>query len=72
MGLLLRGDEFVTTEALNARTLFRLMSLARGGPLLINGLRLHHDELAVLAEEAQRTGRPVWPHRRTAKVVVAN
>jgi hypothetical protein len=61
MALVLKGGEFVATEALSASTLSKLMSLASRKPLLINGLELHHQDLAMLAEEAQRTGQPVWP-----------
>lgn len=61
MALVLKGSEFVATEALSARTLSGLMSLARRQPVLVNGLELHHQDLAILAEEAQRTGQPVWP-----------
>lgn len=61
MALVLRGGEFIATEALSASTLSGLSSLARHRPLIINGLELRHQELAKLAEEAQRTGEPVWP-----------
>ena len=65
MALVLRGEEFIATEALSASTLCGLMGLARRRPLLINGLELHHQDLATLAEEVQRTGHPVWPGHRT-------
>jgi hypothetical protein len=61
MGLILRGGEFITTEALNAGTLARLSELAVRRPLVINGIELQQHELAKLTEEAQRTGQPVWP-----------
>ncbi len=61
MALVLRGGEFIATEALSASTLSGLMSLARHQPLVINGLELHHEDLAKLAEEVQLTGQPVWP-----------
>jgi hypothetical protein len=61
MGLVLRGGEFIATEALSASTLAGLSDLARRRPLVINGLELHRQDLAELAEEAQRTGQPVWP-----------
>ncbi len=64
MALVLKGGEFIATEALNVNTLSRLMSLAQHRPLLINGLELHHVDLAKLVEEAQRTGQPVWPNRK--------
>jgi hypothetical protein len=64
MALVLKGGEFITTEALSASTLSRLVSLAQHRPLLINGLELHHLDLAKLVEEAQRTGRAVWPSRK--------
>jgi hypothetical protein len=59
--LVLRGGEFIATEALSASTLSGLMSIARRRPLVINGLELHHEDLARLAEEVQLTGQPVWP-----------
>jgi hypothetical protein len=69
MALVLRGEEFITTEALSASTLCKLMGLARRRPLLINGLELHAQDLATLAEEAKRTGHPVWPRQRTEMLV---
>ena len=68
MALVLRGGEFIATEALNARTLSRLVTLARHRPLLINGLELQHIDLVRLVEEAQRTGKPVWPNQQVALV----
>jgi hypothetical protein len=61
MALVLRGGEFIATEALSANTLTGLSRLARDRPLVINGLELRQQELAKLADEAQRTGKPVWP-----------
>ena len=61
MALVLRGGEFIATEALSASTLSGLMSIARRRPLVINGLELRHEDLAKLAEEVQLTGQPVWP-----------
>ena len=61
MALVLKGGEFISTEALSASTLSGLMGLARRQPLVINGLELHHEDLARLAEEVQLTGQPVWP-----------
>ena len=69
MALVLKGGEFIATEALSASVLSRLMTLARYRPLLINGLKLHQLDLAMLVEEAQRTGQPVWPNRRLALMV---
>jgi hypothetical protein len=60
MALVLKGGEFIATEALSASVLCGLMSLARRRPLLINGLELCEQDLAALAEEAQSTGQPVW------------
>ena len=61
MALVLKGGEFIATEALSASVLSRLVTLARNRPLLINGLELHRVDLAMLVEEAQKTGKPVWP-----------
>jgi hypothetical protein len=61
MALVLSGGKFIATEALSASTLADLSRLAQRRPLVINGLELRHQELAKLAEEAQRTGEPVWP-----------
>ena len=66
MQLVLKGGEFIATEALNVNTLTRLMIMAQHRPLLINGLELHHLDLAKLVEEALRTGKPVWLNRRKA------
>jgi hypothetical protein len=61
MSLELRGGEFIATEALSASTLAGLSYLARRRPLVINGMEMHGHDLAELAEEAQRTGKLVWP-----------
>ena len=61
MALILKGGEFIATEALSASTLSGLMSLARRRPLVINGMELQHEDLAKLVEEVQLTGQPVWP-----------
>jgi len=61
MALVLKGGDFIATEALSASTLSGLMSLARRRPLVINGLELQHEDLAKLVEEVQLTGQPVWP-----------
>jgi hypothetical protein len=66
MALVLKGGEFIATEALTARTLSRLITLARRRPVFINGVELHHMDLARLVEEAQRTGQRVWPNQQTA------
>jgi hypothetical protein len=61
MALVLKGGEFIATEALSASALSGLMSLARRRPLVINGMELQHEDLAKLVEEVQLTGQPVWP-----------
>ena len=61
MALILKGGEFIATEALSASTLSGLMSLARRRPLVINVMELQHEDLAKLVEEVQLTGQPVWP-----------
>lgn len=61
MALVLKGGEFIATEALSVGVLQGLMGLARARPLLLNGLRLGVQDLARLAAEAERTGKPVWP-----------
>jgi len=66
MALMLKGGEYIATEALNVSTLSRLMTLAERRPLQINGMELHHLDLALLLEEARRTGQPVWPNRQIA------
>lgn len=55
MSLILRGKEFITTDALSASVLSSLSALAARRPLLINGVRLDARDLAALAEEARRT-----------------
>ncbi|MCM3872288.1 MAG: hypothetical protein ND895_16525 [Pyrinomonadaceae bacterium] len=69
MALMLKGGEFIATEALSASTLTRLMTLAQRRPLLVNGMELHHLDLAKLVEEAQKTGQPVWPNRQIPLLV---
>lgn len=61
MALLLKGEEFVATEALSLDVLMGLMRFARRRPLRLNGMELCVEDLAKLAEEAQQSGRPVWP-----------
>jgi hypothetical protein len=61
MALVLRGGEFIATEALSASTLAGLTDLACCRPLVINGLELHRQDLAELAEEARAKGHQVWP-----------
>ncbi|HVQ37007.1 MAG TPA: hypothetical protein VMS31_05720 [Pyrinomonadaceae bacterium] len=61
MALVLSGGEFTASEPLSASTLTGLSGLARNRPLVLNGLELHQQDLTELAEEAQRTGKPVWP-----------
>lgn len=68
MALTLKGGEFIATEALSASTLQALTGLARCRPLLLNGLELSAQDLAGLAEEARRTGRPVWPQASHGEV----
>ena len=67
MALVLKGGEFIATEALSASVLRGLMGLARRRPLLLNGLELRAQDLALLAAEAQRTGQPVWPQALSLK-----
>jgi hypothetical protein len=69
MALLLKGGEFVTTEAISANILKGLINLARLRPVILNGIRFHAEDLVKLAEEAQKTGRPVWPRASLATVV---
>jgi len=64
MALVLKGGEFIATEALTAGTLSRLMTLAERRPLFLNGRELHHLDLAKLVQEAHRTGKPVWPNQQ--------
>ena len=61
MALVLRGNEFVATEALSARMLSGLVALAAHRPVIINGIKMCAQDLARLAEEASRSQRPVWP-----------
>jgi [protein-PII] uridylyltransferase len=60
MALVLRGNELITTEALSARQLAQLVSLAARRPLIINGVELRAQDLEQLAAEASRTGHPIW------------
>ena len=64
MALVLRGGEFIATEALSASILAGLSDLARYRPLVVNGLELYRQDLNELAEEARATGKPVWPRPR--------
>jgi hypothetical protein len=68
MALLLKGEEFVTTEALSVNILTGLMRLARQRPLRLNGMELRAEDLARLAEEAQLSGRPVWPRAAITEI----
>ena len=61
MALVLKGNEFVATEALSARMLSGLVALAARRPVIINGIRMCAQDLTELAEEASRSKRPVWP-----------
>lgn len=67
MALLLKGEEFISTEALSAKILTGLIRFARHRPLVLNGIEFHADDLARLAEEAQLSGRPVWPNASMEK-----
>ena len=67
MALLLKGEEFITTEALSAKILTGLIRFARHRPLVLNGIELHADDLTRLAEEAQLSGHPVWPNASMEK-----
>ena len=69
MALVLTGGEFIATEPLSANTLAELSHLARRRPLVINGLELQQQELAKLAEEAQRTGKLVWLRSSPTKFI---
>ncbi|MDT5122234.1 MAG: hypothetical protein QOC96_1716 [Acidobacteriota bacterium] len=46
MALLLKGEEFVTTEALSVNMWTGLMRLARQRPLRLNGMELRAEDLA--------------------------
>ena len=61
MALVLKGGEFIATEALSASTLLGLMGLARRRPLVINGMELQPEDFSKLVEEVRLTGQPVWP-----------
>ena len=60
MALVLKGGEFIATEALGANILSGLVALAARRPLTINGLKLCAGDLERLAEEACRSRQPVW------------
>lgn len=60
MRLVLRGGEFIATEALSASILSSLAALAVRRPLIINGLKLCAQELTKLAEQARQSSEPVW------------
>jgi hypothetical protein len=61
MALVLRGKEFIATEALSAHNLSSLAALAARRPLILNGIKMCAQDLTRLAEEALRAERPVWP-----------
>jgi hypothetical protein len=61
MALILKGQEFVATEALSARLLSHLAALAARRTLTLNGIKMCAQDLAKLAEEAGRLNRPLWP-----------
>lgn len=67
MSLVLRGKEFVSSDALSAGVLAGLSALAAGRSLVINGVRLDARELAALAEEARRTERAVRVGKHPAR-----
>jgi hypothetical protein len=69
MALLLKGGEFVATEALSVNVLTGLIAFARHRPLLLNGMELCAEDLARLKEEALQTGRPVWPRVSIIKAI---
>jgi hypothetical protein len=61
MALVLKGQEFVTTEALNARLLSSLAALAQRRPLILNGITMCARDLMRLAEEARQSKSSIWP-----------
>lgn len=61
MALVLSGQEFITTEALNAGVLSNLAALAARRPLILNGIKMCAQDLTRLAEEARHSKRPMWP-----------
>jgi len=71
MALVLKGAEFIATEALSAGVLAGLSDLARHRPLVINGLQLHRKDLTRLAEEARAKGKPVWPRVTASTNVIS-
>lgn len=60
MAIVLKGRELVATDALSEGELTILLSLAARRPLTINGRTLEARDIERLAEEATRSGRPVW------------
>lgn len=61
MALVLRGQEFIATEALSARLLSHLAALAARRTLTLNGVRMCARDLTELAEKAAHLNRPLWP-----------
>ena len=61
MALLLKGGEFIATEALSVSVLKGLMGFARIQAVRLNGIEFSTDDLAGLVEEAEQAGRPIWP-----------
>jgi hypothetical protein len=61
MSLVLRGNEFVASEALSVAILSGLTVLAARRPVIINGIKMCAQDLKRLAEEARRSKVPVWP-----------
>lgn len=61
MALVLKGQEFIATEALSARLFSNLAALAARRTLTLNGIRMCARDLTELAERAARLNRPLWP-----------
>jgi hypothetical protein len=61
MALVLKGKEFVVTEALSESILLWLGKLARTRPLVLNGTQFCADDFSRLAIESREKGEPVWP-----------
>jgi len=61
MALVLKGQEFIATEALSARLLSNLAALAARRTLTLNGVRMCARDLTELADRAARLNRPLWP-----------
>lgn len=61
MALVLKGQEFIATEALSARLLSNLAALAARRTLTLNGVRMCARDLTALSERAARLNRPLWP-----------